>query len=53
MDEAKCFDCLDWCGCCVSAKTDKRQRIGRIASGDACEKFRAKKRAGEVQEVHA
>ena len=40
MDEAKCVDCGDWFGCCLSGKREKRLRIGRVASSDACSKFK-------------
>lgn len=51
MGDAKCFDCLDWCGICVSAKMAKRRRLGRIASSDACDSFRPKRKASPAQEV--
>jgi hypothetical protein len=51
MDDAKCFDWLEWCGTCVSARTAKRLRIGRIASSDACGSFRPKRKTSTAQEV--
>lgn len=51
MGDAKCYDCLDWCGTCVSDKRAKRLRLGRIASSDACDSFRPKKKASPAQEV--
>jgi hypothetical protein len=51
MDTAKCFDCIDWCGTCVSDKRAKRLRLGRIASSDACDSFRPKRKTSSSQEV--
>ena len=36
MDEAKCVDCADWFGSCLSAKREKRSRLNRLASSGAC-----------------
>jgi len=32
MDDAKCVDCADWFGSCLSTKREKRSRLNRLAS---------------------
>jgi hypothetical protein len=52
MDEAKCVDCADWFGCCLSGKREKRLRIGRIASSDACGDFKPRRQKSPAPEAH-
>jgi hypothetical protein len=42
VDAVTCVDCADWFGCCHSGEREKRLRYSRVASSDACEKFRPK-----------
>lgn len=44
MDEAKCVDCTNWFGCCLSAKREKRSRLNLLASSDACSDFKVRQR---------
>ena len=43
MDIAKCIDCADWSGRCLSEKREKRLRLNRLASSDACSDFEARR----------
>ena len=45
MDIAKCIDCADWSGCCLSEKREKRLRLNRLASSDACSDFKARRQS--------
>ena len=51
MDEAKCVDCADWFGCCRSGRREKRLRLNRMASSDACDMFRPRRQTNPVQEA--
>ena len=53
MDEAKCVDCADWFGCCHSGRREKRLRLNRIASSDACGDFRPRRQTTPTQEAEA
>jgi hypothetical protein len=50
MDDAKCADCICWCGCC-SGKREKRQRLNYIASSDACGDFKPRRQTNQTQEA--
>jgi hypothetical protein len=51
MDEAKCVDCADWFGCCLSGKREKRLRLNHIASSNACSDFKPRKQPSPAQEA--
>jgi hypothetical protein len=52
MNDAKCVDCADWFGRCVSEKRVKYQRLNRLASSDACGDFKDRReRVCPLQEV--
>ncbi len=35
-----CMDCSFWCGRCVEPSMQGKRSVGRVASSDACEKFK-------------
>ncbi len=41
--DAKCIDCVEWCGRCLSEKREKRLRLNRLASSNACSDFEARR----------
>ena len=49
MDDAKCVDCADWFGSCLSAKREKRSRLNRLASSDACSDFKDRQKERNSQ----
>jgi hypothetical protein len=51
MDEAKCVDCEDWFGCCLSGKRERRSRLNHLACSDACGDFKPRRQTSQIQEV--
>jgi len=51
MDEAKCVDCANWFGRCLSGKREKRSRLNILACCDACGDFELRRQTSQTQEV--